>query len=85
MAAGSSDRYFQDGQPSSKLVAEGVEGMVRAKGSVEDVFEQLAGGVRSGFGYCGAASVEFLQSKRRFVQITAAGMIESHPHDITTF
>jgi len=85
MAAGSSDRYFQDGQPACKLVAEGVEGMVRAKGSVEDVFEQLAGGVRSGFGYCGAASVEFLQSKRKFVQITAAGMVESHPHDITTF
>ncbi len=82
MAAGSSDRYFQDGVSARKLVAEGVEGMVAAKGSVIEIIEQLAGGVRSGFGYCGSRTVGVLQAKRRFVEITAAGMIESHPHDI---
>lgn len=82
MNAGSSDRYFQDGLAAKKLVAEGVEGLVKAKGSVYEIFEQLAGGVRSGFGYCGAQTVEILQSKSDFVEITGAGMVESHPHDI---
>ncbi len=80
MAKGSKDRYFQEG--ASKLVPEGVEGRVPYKGSVSDSIYQLAGGLRSGMGYCGAQDVVSLQANAKFVRITSAGLRESHPHDI---
>ncbi len=80
MAKGSKDRYFQEG--ASKLVPEGVEGRVPYKGSVSDSIYQLAGGLRSGMGYCGAQDVGSLQANAKFVRITSAGLRESHPHDI---
>ena len=80
MNRGSKDRYFQAG--SKKLVPEGVEGRVPSKGSVSDTIYQMMGGLRSGMGYCGCATVPDLQAKAQFVQITSAGLKESHPHDI---
>lgn len=80
MEAGSKDRYFQTG--AKKLVPEGVEGRVAYKGSVEDTVFQLIGGLRSGMGYCGAATIDELHEKAQFVKITPAALRESHPHDI---
>ncbi|MBR1757777.1 MAG: IMP dehydrogenase [Lachnospiraceae bacterium] len=80
MEAGSKDRYFQTN--AKKLVPEGVEGRVAYKGTVEDTVFQLMGGLRSGMGYCGCASIEELKENGRFVKITAASLKESHPHDI---
>jgi IMP dehydrogenase len=80
MAKGSKDRYFQEG--ATKLVPEGVEGRVPYKGSASDSIYQLVGGLRSGMGYCGAATVEALQQNASFMRITGAGLKESHPHDI---
>ena len=80
MNNGSKDRYFQEGQ--KKLVPEGVEGRVPFKGAVSDTVFQLMGGLRSGMGYCGAATIEDLRTKAQFVRITNAGLKESHPHDI---
>ena len=80
MANGSKDRYFQEG--AKKLVPEGVEGRVPYKGSVADTIFQLVGGIRSGMGYCGCPTIEELHQKAKFVQITNAGLRESHPHDI---
>ena len=80
MENGSKDRYFQTN--AKKLVPEGVEGRVAYKGSVEDTIFQLMGGVRSGMGYCGTATVEDLKENGRFVKISAASLKESHPHDI---
>ena len=80
MEKGSKDRYFQEG--NKKLVPEGVEGRVPYKGSVADTVFQLMGGLRSGMGYCGAANLEALK-KAKFTRVTASGMTESHPHDIT--
>ncbi len=80
MAAGSKDRYFQEG--SKKLVPEGVEGRVPYKGLVSDTIFQLCGGIRSGMGYCGCPTIADLHEKARFVKITGAGLKESHPHDI---
>ena len=80
MENGSKDRYFQ--QDAKKLVPEGVEGRVAYKGHVEDTVFQLMGGLRSGMGYCGAASIEKLHGAK-FTRITNAGVLESHPHDIT--
>lgn len=80
MAHGSRDRYFQEG--NKKLVPEGVEGRVPYKGPVSDTVYQLIGGLRSGMGYCGCATIEELQAKAGFVRITGAGLKESHPHDI---
>lgn len=80
MENGSKDRYFQS--DAKKLVPEGVEGRVAYKGSVEDTVFQLVGGLRSGMGYCGTATVEELKQNGRFVKISAAAQIESHPHDI---
>ena len=80
MAAGSKDRYFQEG--AKKLVPEGVEGRVPYKGSVADTIFQLIGGIRSGMGYCGCPTIPDLHRKAKFVQITGAGLVESHPHDI---
>ncbi len=81
MAAGSSDRYFQEG--TRKFVPEGVEGRVPYRGSVADVIYQMKGGLRSGMGYCGKATVEALRTNSEFVRITNASLIESHPHDIS--
>jgi len=83
MQAGSSDRYNQFGINAEKLVPEGVEGMLPFKGRVSDIVYQLCGGLRSGMGYCGAATIPQLQQNARFVRITPAGMKESRPHDIS--
>jgi IMP dehydrogenase len=84
MEEGSADRYFQEGElDGRKLVPEGIEGRVPYKGPVADVIYQLVGGLRSGMGYCGAASVEELRKDARFVRITPGGLRESHPHDVT--
>ena len=80
MENGSKDRYFQS--DAKKLVPEGVEGRVAYKGSVEDTVFQLMGGLRSGMGYCGTATIEELKEKGKFVKISAAALRESHPHDI---
>ena len=80
MAKGSKDRYFQ--QDNKKLVPEGVEGRVPYKGAVGETIYQLMGGLRSGMGYCGCHNIEELREKAQFMQITAAGLRESHPHDI---
>ncbi|HHW67090.1 MAG TPA: IMP dehydrogenase [Epulopiscium sp.] len=80
MEKGSKDRYFQ--QDAKKLVPEGVEGRVPYKGSVEDSIYQLMGGLRAGMGYCGTRTIDELRENGRFVQITGAGLKESHPHDI---
>ena len=80
MAKGSKDRYFQ--QDNKKLVPEGVEGRVPYKGPVAETIYQMMGGLRSGMGYCGCATIEELRTKAQFTQITAAGLKESHPHDI---
>ncbi len=83
MEQGSKDRYFQDVEDDiKKLVPEGIVGRVAFKGSLSEVMYQLIGGLRASMGYCGAATIEDLQNAR-FVKITAAGMRESHPHDIT--
>jgi IMP dehydrogenase len=83
MQDGSADRYFQEGEISpQKLVPEGIEGRVPYKGPVADVLYQMVGGVRSGMGYCGVRTVPELQSETEFVQITTAGLRESHPHDV---
>lgn len=80
MAAGSKDRYFQEG--AKKLVPEGVEGRVPFKGPVADTIFQLVGGIRSGMGLCGCKDIPALHEKAQFVRITGAGLKESHPHDI---
>ena len=83
MQDGSADRYFQEGEISpQKLVPEGIEGRVPYKGPVGDVLYQMVGGVRSGMGYCGVRTIGELQSETEFVQITTAGLRESHPHDV---
>ncbi|BAK46524.1 MAG: IMP dehydrogenase [Lachnospiraceae bacterium] len=80
MENGSKDRYFQE--DARKLVPEGVEGRVAAKGSVEDTIFQMIGGIRSGMGYCGAKDIPTLTKTSHFVKISAAALRESHPHDI---
>jgi IMP dehydrogenase len=83
MAQGSKDRYFQDNEGNvDKLVPEGIEGRVSYKGSVLAIVHQLIGGVRSSMGYCGCASIDDLRTKAEFVEITSAGMRESHVHDV---
>jgi IMP dehydrogenase len=84
MEQGSADRYFQDDVAEvRKLVPEGIEARVPYKGPVSDTIFQLVGGLRSGMGYCGAATLEQLREKARFVRITSGGLRESHPHDVT--
>jgi len=80
MACGSKDRYFQE--DAKKLVPEGVEGRVPYKGSLAETIYQLVGGLRSGMGYCGTGSIEQLRKDTQFMRITAAGLRESHPHDV---
>jgi IMP dehydrogenase len=83
MEAGSRDRYFQDAENNAeKLVPEGIEGRVPYKGPVGSVVHQLEGGIRSGMGYCGCATIAELHERAEFVQITGAGIRESHVHDV---
>jgi IMP dehydrogenase len=83
MQMGSKDRYFQDVEDDiKKLVAEGIVGRVPYKGSLSEVIYQMVGGLRAGMGYTGSRSIEELQ-KARFIKITSAGVVESHPHDVT--
>ena len=84
MARGSADRYFQDDeQPLSKMVPEGIEGMVPYKGSVHQMVQQLTGGLRSGMGLSGCSSIKALRTESEMVRISAAGLKESHAHDVT--
>jgi IMP dehydrogenase len=84
MQKGAADRYFQDSEMNvDKLVPEGVEGRVPYKGSVVAVISQLIGGVRASMGYTGCATIDEMRTKTRFVEITSAGMRESHVHDVT--
>ncbi len=80
MAQGSSDRYAQD--PNAKLVPEGIEGRVPYKGPLSELVYQLVGGLKAGMGYCGCRTIAELQDKARFLRITAAGLRESHVHDV---
>ena len=92
MRRGSRDRYFQEefdlesmpqsGNTAPKLVPEGVEGRVPYKGSVGNMVHQLVGGLRAGMGYCGSASIPVLQANAELIQITLAGVRESHVHDV---
>ncbi|MFN9195693.1 MAG: IMP dehydrogenase [Pseudomonadota bacterium] len=87
MRAGSADRYFQEGDEggnpnADKLVPEGIEGRVPYKGSLVAIVHQMAGGLRAAMGYCGCASVTEMQTRAEFVEISAAGMRESHVHDV---
>ncbi len=87
MRAGSADRYFQENDEAAnpntdKFVPEGIEGRVPYKGSVVGILFQMAGGLRAAMGYCGCASVEQMHDKAEFVEITAAGIRESHVHDV---
>ena len=83
MQQGSSDRYFQDNEDSQdKLVPEGVEGRVPYKGSAVSIVFQMIGGLRASMGYCGCASIDEMRTKTEFVEITSAGMRESHVHDV---
>jgi len=82
MKKGSKDRYFQSEVEEKKLVPEGIEGMVPYRGPLADTIHQLVGGLRAGMGYCGAANIEEMRKKARFVKITSAGLKESHVHDV---
>jgi IMP dehydrogenase len=87
MKAGSADRYFQETDETSnpnadKLVPEGIEGRVPYKGSMVSIIFQMAGGLRASMGYCGAATIEQMRDQAEFVEITAAGIRESHVHDV---
>lgn len=82
MKRGSKDRYFQLEAATDKLVPEGIESMVPIKGKLKDVVFQLCGGLRSGMGYCGSATIDNLKMEGKFVRITNAGLKESHPHDV---
>jgi IMP dehydrogenase len=84
MKDGAADRYFQDpANNADKLVPEGIEGRVPYKGSVLSIIYQLVGGLRSSMGYCGCATIEEMRTRTQFVEITSAGMRESHVHDVT--
>lgn len=83
MQRGSSDRYFQTGSATEKLVPEGIEGRVPYKGPLNGVIHQLLGGLRASMGYCGCASIDSMRRDTGFVRITGAGMRESHVHDVT--
>ncbi len=82
MKLGSGDRYFQGGSEFSKLVPEGIEGMVPYRGPVRNTIHQLIGGVRSSMGYCGCLTIKEFGERSSFVQITAAGIKENHPHEV---
>lgn len=82
MERGGRDRYFQQFEPQSKLVPEGIEGRVPYKGTLSGVVSQLIGGLRAGMGYCGCRTIEELREKGRFIKLTQAGLRESHVHDV---
>jgi IMP dehydrogenase len=90
MSKGSHERYRQDGGKTAegkssaplKMVPEGVEGRVPYKGPLADYVFQLIGGLRAGMGYCGSRTIEELRTKTRFIQVTGAGVLEGHPHDV---
>ena len=82
MKEGSGDRYFQEGMDSSKLVPEGIEGMVPYRGSVQNAIHQLLGGLRSSMGYCGVETIKEFGEKSNFIQISSAGIKENHPHEV---
>lgn len=82
MKEGSKDRYFQEGAEVSKLVPEGIEGMVPYRGPVTELIHQLVGGLRSAMGYCGAKDIREFREKSRFIRVTQASIKESHPHNI---
>jgi IMP dehydrogenase len=84
MERGSRDRYFQENEFNvDKLVPEGIEGRVAYRGTLSNFIFQLIGGVRSGMGYCGVRNIEELQQKSQFIKLTNAGLLESHPHNVT--
>jgi len=83
MTKGSTDRYFQEGTAADKLVPEGIEGMVPYRGKIANVVHQLVGGLRSSMGYLGAKDIATFQERAEFVEITSAGLKESHVHDVT--
>lgn len=80
MKEGGRDRYFQEDE--QKFVAEGIEGRVPYRGTVADIVFQMTGGLRAGMGYCGVRTIKELQTKTKFIRITSAGLLESHPHDV---
>ena len=83
MQDGAADRYFQDPTNNvDKLVPEGIEGRVPYKGSVLSIIYQMVGGLRASMGYCGCATIDEMRAKAEFVEITSAGMRESHVHDV---
>ncbi|MGY8751449.1 MAG: IMP dehydrogenase, partial [Fidelibacterota bacterium] len=82
MKEGSGDRYFQENAEATKLVPEGIEGMVPYRGPVKNTIHQLMGGLRSSMGYCGAKDIKDLHQKAEFIRTTAAGIKESHPHEV---
>jgi IMP dehydrogenase len=83
MTKGSTDRYFQeDTEDTGKFVPEGIEGRVPYRGPLSDMVYQLVGGLRSGMGYCGAATIDDLRRSAQFIHITASGLRESHVHDV---
>ena len=83
MQKGSNDRYFQEGTAADKLVPEGIEGMVPFRGSIVDVIHQIIGGLRASMGYVGGKDIKNFQERAEFVEITSAGLKESHVHDVT--
>ena len=82
MKKGSNDRYFQEGTAADKLVPEGIEGRVPYRGSITGIIHQLVGGLRSSMGYCGSKDIKTFWNKAEFVEITSAGLKESHVHDV---
>ena len=82
MQTGSTDRYFQEGTAADKLVPEGIEGRVPFRGSIAGIVHQMMGGLRSSMGYCGSKDIETFWDKAEFVEITSAGLKESHVHDV---
>jgi IMP dehydrogenase len=83
MTKGSTDRYFQEGTAADKLVPEGIEGRVAFRGSIADIIHQMVGGLRSSMGYLGSKDIPTFQATAEFVEITSAGLRESHVHDVT--
>lgn len=83
MTKGSTDRYFQEGTAADKLVPEGIEGRVPYRGKISSVVHQMVGGLRSSMGYCGSEDIKTFWEKAEFVEITSAGLKESHVHDVT--
>jgi IMP dehydrogenase len=83
MSKGSTDRYFQEGTAADKLVPEGIEGRVPYRGKIASVVHQMIGGLRSSMGYCGSKDIKTFWEKAEFVEITSAGLSESHVHDVT--